>query len=64
MHLKCSNGSKQALHLKCALQAVLPKADTMVVWSDLHEGQGTTLPCPVKKALSALLPWGLSLIHI
>lgn len=44
------------MHVKCALHAVLPNAETMRVLFDLQCGQSSTLPPPVKKARSALLP--------
>ena len=58
MHLKCSNGSLQSRHVNDALQAVEPKALIMLVLELLHKGHGTTLPSPVKKALSWLDPIG------
>ena len=66
MHLKCSNGSLQSRHISNALQAVEPKALIMLVLELLHKGHGTTLPSPVKKALSWLDPIGgaIHLLHL
>lgn len=58
MHLKCSNGSKQVLQLKEALQAVDPKGDTSFVSLLLQIGQGMMRSSPVRKALSWLNPSG------